>query len=58
MKKSIKIEVGDAASTAKGFIDAWQRAEIGEGGKTEHLLMFENRCTAHIDFIDNSAWQR
>jgi hypothetical protein len=42
MKKSIKIEVGDAASTAKGFIDAWHRAEIGEGGKTEHLLMFEN----------------
>ena len=30
MKKQIKIGVGDAASTAKDFIDAWKLAERGE----------------------------
>ena len=26
MKRQIKIGVGDAISTAKGFVDAWKRA--------------------------------
>jgi len=30
MKKQIKIGVGDAATTAKKFIDIWRRAECGE----------------------------
>jgi predicted transcriptional regulator len=42
MKKSIKIEVGDAAETAKGFIDAWRRSEGGVRVKAEHRLQFEN----------------
>ncbi|MBL7178965.1 MAG: MarR family transcriptional regulator [Pseudomonadota bacterium] len=42
MKKQIQIGVGDAASTAKGFIDAWRRAERDEKGKTEHRLYFES----------------
>ncbi len=42
MKKQIKIGVGDAATTAKGFIDAWQRAECGERLETLQWLHFEN----------------
>ena len=42
MKKQIKIGVGDAATTAKGFIDAWQRAERGERIETLQWLHFEN----------------
>jgi len=42
MKKSIKIEVSDAAETAKGFIDAWRRSEGGVRVKAEHRLQFEN----------------
>ena len=30
MKKQIKIGVGGATGTAKGFIDAWKRAERDE----------------------------
>ena len=42
MKKSIKIEVGDASETAQGFIEAWRRAERGERVRAEHRLQFEN----------------
>ena len=42
MKKEIQIGVGDAANTAKGFIDAWKRAESGEKMKAENRLYFEN----------------
>jgi predicted transcriptional regulator len=42
MKKEIQIGVGDAATTAKGFINAWKRAERGEKMKAEHRLYFEN----------------
>ena len=42
MAKEIHIGVGDSASTAKGFIDAWKRAEQGEKVKTEQRLNFEN----------------
>ena len=42
MKKQIKIGVGGATGTAKGFIDAWKRAERDEKVDTEHRLYFEN----------------
>ncbi|MBW2330741.1 MAG: MarR family transcriptional regulator [Deltaproteobacteria bacterium] len=42
MAKEIHIGVGDSASTAKSFIDAWKRAERGEKVKAEQRLNFEN----------------
>ena len=42
MKKQITIGVGDAATTAKEFIDAWKRAERGETVQEKHRLHFEN----------------
>ena len=42
MKKQINIGIGDAATTAKDFIDAWKLAE--RGGKVQEVnrLNFEN----------------
>jgi predicted transcriptional regulator len=42
MKKQIKIGVGDAAITAKDFIDVWKRAERGEKIQEKNRLNFEN----------------
>ena len=42
MKKQITIGVGEAATTAKEFIDAWKRAERGETVQEKHRLHFEN----------------
>lgn len=42
MTKEIRIGVGGPVSTAKGFIDAWKRAEHGEKVETEQRLDFEN----------------
>ncbi len=42
MKKQITIEVGEAATTAKEFIDAWKLAERGETVQEKHRLHFEN----------------
>ena len=42
MKKQIKIGVGDAATTAKDFIEAWKLAERGEAVQDKNLLHFEN----------------
>ncbi len=42
MKKQIRIGVGDAESTAKGFIDIWKRAEGGEEVEEEQRLYFED----------------
>ena len=42
MKKQIKIGVGDAASTAKDFIDAWKLAERGEKVQEKNMLHFES----------------
>jgi len=41
MKKQIKIGVGDTVTTAKGFIDAWRRAECDEKTETIQLVHFE-----------------
>jgi len=42
MKKQITIGVGDAATTAKEFIDAWKGAERGESVQEKNRLHFEN----------------
>ncbi|MCP4666080.1 MAG: MarR family transcriptional regulator [Deltaproteobacteria bacterium] len=42
MKKQMIIGVGHAASTAKGFVEAWRRAESGEKLEVEQWLYFEN----------------
>lgn len=42
MKKKIQIGVGDSTITAKGFIEAWKRAERRETVETEHRIDFEN----------------
>ena len=42
MKKQITIGVGEAATTAKEFIDAWKLAERGETIQEKHQLHFEN----------------
>ena len=42
MKKQIKIGVGDAATTAKDFIDAWKLAERGEKVQEKNMLHFES----------------
>ena len=42
MKKQITIGVGEAATTAKEFIDAWKLAERGETVEEKHRLHFEN----------------
>ncbi len=42
MKKQITIGVGDAAATAKDFIDAWKLAESGEKAQEKHRLHFES----------------
>jgi predicted transcriptional regulator len=42
MKKQITIGVGEAATTAKEFMDAWKLAERGETVQEKHRLHFEN----------------
>ena len=42
MKTKITIGVGEAATTAKEFIDAWKLAERGESVQEKHRLHFEN----------------
>jgi predicted transcriptional regulator len=42
MKNRIEIGVGDSATTARGFIEAWKRAERGARVATEERLDFEN----------------
>jgi predicted transcriptional regulator len=42
MKNQIKIGVGDAATTAKDFIEAWKLAEHGETVQEKHRLHFED----------------
>ena len=36
MKKDIHIGIGDSITTAKGFIDAWKKAEKNDKVETEH----------------------
>jgi len=45
MKRQIEIGVGDAASTAEGFADAWNSAVRGETLERRERLNFENLHT-------------
>ena len=42
MKKQITIGVGEAATTAKEFIETWKIVESGEKVQEKHRLHFEN----------------
>lgn len=55
MKNQIRIGVSDAASTVRGFIDAWRRAESGEKSEVEHLLYFENLETL-LKTLTSGRW--
>ena len=55
MKGEIQIGIGDAVSTARGFIDAWRRAERGEKGKEGHRLDFENLETL-LKTLTSARW--
>jgi hypothetical protein len=43
MKKQITIGVGEAATTAKEFIDAWKFAERGETVQEKHQIIVLTR---------------
>jgi predicted transcriptional regulator len=55
MKKQIQIGVGDATNTAKGFIDAWKRAEGSQKVKPEHRLYFESLETL-LKTLTSGRW--
>lgn len=55
MKKEIQIGIGDSVSTAKGFIDAWKRADRGGKVKEEHRLDFEN-LEALLKTLTSGRW--
>ena len=42
MKKQIQIGVGNAKSTATGFINSWKSVERGERVEVEQRFDFEN----------------
>ena len=56
MKKQIQIGIGDSVKTAKGFIDAWKRAERGEKLEAEELLFFENLETL-LKVLTSGRWK-
>jgi predicted transcriptional regulator len=55
MKSQIRIGVGDAAGTVRGFIDAWRRSENREDVEVEHLLYFENLETL-LKTLTTARW--
>lgn len=55
MKRQIQIGVGDAATTAKGFIDSWKRAERGEEVEEDHRLDFEDLETL-LKTLTSGRW--
>jgi len=55
MKKEIQIGIGDSLNTAKGFVDAWKRAERGEKVETEERLCFENLETL-LKTLTSGRW--
>lgn len=42
MTREIQISVGDPVSTAKDFIEVWNRLESGKDIPTEQHIVFEN----------------
>ena len=55
MKKEIQIGIGDSTKTAKGFIDAWKRAERTKKVETEERLLFENLETL-LKTLTSGRW--
>ena len=55
MKKRIQIGVGNAKSTATGFINAWKSVERGEKVEVEQRLDFENLETL-IKTLTSGQW--
>jgi len=55
MKKEIQIGIGDSSNTAKGFIDAWERAVRGEKLEAEERLYFENLETL-LKTLTSGRW--
>jgi predicted transcriptional regulator len=56
MKKEIQIGIGDSAKTAKGFIDAWKRAERTKKVESEERLLFENLETL-LKTLTTGRWK-
>ncbi len=55
MKKQIQIGVGNAKSTATGFINAWKSVERGEKVEVEQRLDFENLETL-LKTLTSGRW--
>jgi predicted transcriptional regulator len=55
MKKKIKIGVSEAEVSAKGFVEAWKRAEKGQKSQAEHRLYFEDLETL-IKALTSARW--
>ncbi len=55
MKKQLRIGVGDAADTAKGFVDTWKRAERGEKVVEDQRLYFEDLETL-LKTLTSGRW--
>ncbi len=55
MEKQIEIGIGDPISTARGFIDAWKRTEIGEEREVSQRLYFENLETL-LKTLTSTRW--
>ena len=56
MKKEIQIGVGDSVKTAKGFSEAWKRAERGERVEAEQRLDFESLETL-LKTLTSARWR-
>ncbi len=56
MAKEMQIGIGDSAGSAKGFIDAWRRAERGEKVHAEQRLTFENLETL-LRVLTSARWR-
>jgi predicted transcriptional regulator len=55
MKKQLRIGVGDAGVTARGFIDTWKRAERGEEVVEDQWLYFEDLETL-LKTLTSGRW--
>ena len=56
MKRRLKIGIGDSTNTAKGFVDAWKRAELAEEPEAEERLCFENLETL-LETLTSGRWK-
>jgi predicted transcriptional regulator len=54
--KEIQIGIGNSTKTAKGFIDAWKRAEYSEKVEAEERLFFESLETL-LETLTSGRWK-